>query len=77
MVKLNKKLEESINTGTAITFLNVQWFARLAEILADNNLLDDTTNELIEHAKRENREVFKKLNALIAQERNNEHETHS
>lgn len=44
-----------------LSFLNVIWFNRLKEILSDNNLLDETTNNFIENAINENRKYLAEL----------------
>jgi hypothetical protein len=57
----NNKTESKKYDCSALLFLNVIWFNRLKEILNDNELLDNTTNDFIDNAISQNKEVFDKF----------------
>lgn len=57
-------LEKLAEKATAIIFLNAQWIGSLANTLKDHDLYSEATHQLVEHARKENKQVFNDINEL-------------
>lgn len=53
-------MDEIKDEVTALCFMNIQWFARLRDIIESNGNMDSITKNFIEHCQAENKTVLEK-----------------
>lgn len=63
-----ERFTAALESAQAALFLNNQWLGRIRQILAEEGITLPAIEELIDHAKRENRAAFDLLR-IAAQEK--------
>lgn len=53
-------MDEIKDEVTALCFMNIQWFARLRDIIDESGYMDAITLDFIEHCQAENKTVLEK-----------------